>query len=495
MVFSSLERPSEIGCADLLKESVAVAAGLSALGLRQGDIILSQTPHWKEGVALFLATLRLGIILVPVVHIYGPAEVDFLLAQTGAKALVLPDRWGNIDYGDRVSRLSSFHALDNIVVIGATGAMPGPALTWDEMLSRGTGTEPPQAVVRPEDICVINFTSGTTSAPKGVMHSNRSLRAEVIQSSAYVARAPAGAALITSPAGHIGGLTASLRPFLSQEDTVFLDRWDLGRAIAMIERYDVARGLCTPFHVNALLGAGNRPRSLRQLMVGGAGVSPTLIERLDDAGISGFRCWGCTEQPTATSSLPHDPLHARAFTDGAAMHGCAVRLRNDAGELAAIGERGEVESIGPELFEGYLDPSLNAAAFTSDGWYRTGDIGVLDAAGLLTIVDRKKDIIIRGGENISSKEVEDALLLHPRIAEAAAVGIPDPTYGERVAAFVTLNGDVPLTLDDLVLHFETRGIARQKTPEHLFIIDDFPRNPSGKILKTMLRDRTRDIAR
>jgi acyl-CoA synthetase (AMP-forming)/AMP-acid ligase II len=175
------------------------------------------------------------------------------------------------------------------------------------------------------------------------------------------------------------------------------------------------------------------------------------------------------------------------------MAGCALRIVDDEGNPVPAGERGEILSIGPELFSGYLDAGLNEAAFTPDGWYRTGDIGILDAEGRLTIVDRKKDIIIRGGENISSKEVEDALLLHSRVADAAAVGWPDEVYGERVGAFVQLSEGGELTVAEIAEHFAALGVARQKTPEHVVVIDEFPRNQSGKILKHELRARVKAL--
>jgi acyl-CoA synthetase (AMP-forming)/AMP-acid ligase II len=492
LIFSSAERPSQSTTGEVLARSAKVAAGLHALGLRAGDVIISQTPHWQEGVELVLAALRMGLIVVPVVHIYGPAELGFLLRQTRARALVLPDSWSNIDYADRLTRIGDVPDLKHVIVLG-DGAMPIPSISWQQMLAHGEGQDAPRAPGEADDICLIVFTSGTTSAPKGALHSQRGLAAEIRQSSVYIDPAKPGSMMATLPAGHIGGLTASLRPFVSFEDVVYVDRWHLERALDAIEAHNVVRTICTPFHLNALIESGRIKPGQLHLVVGGAGVAPSLVSRADGAGISAYRSWGSTEHPSATTSLADDPLETRANCDGYAMAGCALRIVDDEGNPVPAGERGEILSIGPELFSGYLDAGLNEAAFTPDGWYRTGDIGILDAEGRLTIVDRKKDIIIRGGENISSKEVEDALLLHPRVADAAAVGWPDEVYGERVGAFVQLSQGDELTIPEIAEHFAAIGVARQKTPEHVVVVEEFPRNQSGKILKHELRARVKAL--
>jgi acyl-CoA synthetase (AMP-forming)/AMP-acid ligase II len=492
LIFSSAERASETTAGKILAGSKRVAAGLRTLGLREGDVIVSQTPHWEEGVQLLLAALHLGIIVVPVIHIYGANELAFLLCQSKAKALILPDQWSRIDYAARIAQMGPLPNLVHIIVIGH-GAMPRPVVRWSDLINRGEVSTVP-AATQPDDICAITFTSGTTSAPKGVMHSQRGLAAEVRQSSIYIDRARAAAVLVTSPAGHIGGLSASLRPFLSHEDAVFLDRWELDRALLAMADHEVTRGICTPFHLNALIESKQVPKSFKQTIVGAASVSPALVERAQAAGITAYRCWGCTEHPTVTTSRAEDTYAARAFTDGAIMQGCAIRIVDDEERILRPGMCGEIQSMGPELFEGYLDPALNDAAFTADGWYRTGDVGVLDDNGRLTIVDRKKDIIIRGGENISSKEVEDVLTRHPRITAAAAVAWPDPIYGERVAAFVQLNDASRIEIPDLIAHFDACGVARQKTPERLIVVKELPRNALGKILKHELRARARALS-
>ena len=230
-------------------------------------------------------------------------------------------------------------------------------------------------------------------------------------------------------------------------------------------------------------------------MTGAAAVPPTLVERADRAGVPSYRCYGSSEHPSVTSSLPSDPLEKRAMTDGSPMPPNEIRIVDDDGKDVDPGKPGEVATRGPELFVGYSDDALNVAAFLPGGWFLTGDIGVVDAEGYLTITDRKKDVIIRGGENIASKEVEDVLSRHSAIDDVAVVAEPDERYGERVCAFVTLREGADLSLDEVRRLFANAGVARQKTPERLEVVDAFPRTAAGKIKKFELRDRLRAVDR
>jgi acyl-CoA synthetase (AMP-forming)/AMP-acid ligase II len=221
-------------------------------------------------------------------------------------------------------------------------------------------------------------------------------------------------------------------------------------------------------------------------VTGAAAVPPGLVRRADRAGVTAYRSYGSSEHPTVSCGLPSDELDRRAGTDGRLQPRCTVRIVDDDDRDA---HEGEILTRGPELFLGYVDKALDEEAFT-DGWFRTGDIGRLDEEGFLTITDRKKDIIIRGGENLSSKEIEDVLLEHPAIAEAAVVGVPDPVLGERACAVVVLRKDSPqatLALGDLLAHFQAAGVARQKTPEYLLVREALPRTPAGKVQKFLLR--------
>jgi acyl-CoA synthetase (AMP-forming)/AMP-acid ligase II len=212
------------------------------------------------------------------------------------------------------------------------------------------------------------------------------------------------------------------------------------------------------------------------------------VVRADEAGVVAYRAYGLTEHPTISAGTVQDPLEKRAHTDGRVAPGNEVRILDDNGVEVPTGQDGEIVSRGSELFAGYRAAALTREAFTDDGWFRTGDVGRLDADGYLTITDRKKDIIVRGGEKISSKEVEDVLGTHPRVAEVAAVGSPDELYGERVAVFVVLRDGAELSLEDVGEHFRSRGVARQKTPEVIRVVASLPRTAAGKVQKVPLRE-------
>jgi non-ribosomal peptide synthetase component E (peptide arylation enzyme) len=291
------------------------------------------------------------------------------------------------------------------------------------------------------------------------------------------------------PAGHVGVIMSLLRPFLVGDAHVFVDRFDANVVAELCDRYGVSRTNAVPTHVSTMLdaGGGRLPASLTYLLLGGTSVPVPFMEQLDVLGIRAVRTWGMSEQPVTTAGLPDEPLTIRGHSDGRPVRGNVVRTVDDRGQELPPGDPGELVTMGPQMFLGYLDPRLDADAFTDDGFYRTGDIGVIDAAGYVTIVDRKKDIVVRGGENISLREVEELLLRHPVMREAAVVVFPDARLGERVGVFVRLDNDATLTLDDIQPHFTALGVARQKTPEQIVIVDDFPRTAAGKVGKAALR--------
>jgi acyl-CoA synthetase (AMP-forming)/AMP-acid ligase II len=488
VVYGSLEHPWEGTIGELYAESLEVAAGLRRLGVTEGEAIVLQIPNWRQGVVAMLAAFHLGLIVVPLIHTYGPAELGYILGETQATTLVIPDRWKKIDYAARVSALGETPFLKRIIVIG-DGPVPGPVVRWDTLYGAETRQSPPLKA-SPDDACLINFTSGTTAAPKGVVHSHHTLGAEVPRFPN--APSPAGRPRLQPlPGGHIAAVIANLQPFLALDPAVLMDQWQEDLALALMRQHRPDRIGCMPFQTAFLLdhAAELFPEGLVQVGLGAASIPAALVRRAESLGCPGTRSYGLTEHPSISGARPSDPMDKRFLTDGQPLEGVQIRLVDEDNRVVAAGEQGEIVSMGPELCKGYLDPALNAAAFDPDGWFHTGDIGVQDADGFLRIVDRRKDVIIRGGENISSKEVEDILAQHPAVAESAAVAWPDQRYGERVGVFVRLNPGHGFSIDDVRAHFKAVGVSIQKTPEHLVIIDDFPRTPAGKIVKPQLRQR------
>jgi non-ribosomal peptide synthetase component E (peptide arylation enzyme) len=289
-----------------------------------------------------------------------------------------------------------------------------------------------------------------------------------------------------------------LRPFLYGGDMVFMDQWVPEDAVRIIERHKVSASMGTPIFLSTLMRAaettGADISSLKRFGLGASAITPDNIRWTDELGFPSGRTYGMTELPTFSTSAPTDSFEKRSQTDGLITPRNEVRIIDENEQDVPVGEVGEVATRGPRLFMGYFDQELDRHCFLPGGWYKSGDIGRMDADGYLTITDRKKDIIIRGGENISSKEVEDLMGSIPAVLESAVTAMPDKEMGERVCAFVVLRPGTSLTLAEVDAHFRAQGATRQKTPERIVIVDDFPRTPSGKIKKVDLRQQLRDEA-
>ena len=464
----------------------SVASSLARRGVRAGDAVAVQLPGGVEAAIAYQATFLLGAVLVPIVHIYGPTEVDFILRQSRARVLVIPERWRSVSNLDRIDGYRDVETLQEIVVVGTA---PEGCVAWSD-LTASTPVGFVELSVDPDDVCLLIYTSGTTSAPKGVLHSHRSLLAELDSAPAVMAAEPDDVQLVSFPPGHIAGVVSFLRPMVAGSPSVFMDVWDPDRAVALIREHAVTSTSGTPFHLSGLLDLADNGRelpTLREFLVGAATVPESLIRRADAVGIGAFRCYGCTEHPTITAGNAHDPLDVRITTDGAPLAGVGLRIVDAEGVEVPTGVDGEILTRGPDRFIGYQDPALDRDAFDPAGWMRTGDLGHLDAHGRLNVTDRIKDVVIRGGETISSSQLEDVLLTHPDVAEGAIVAAPDPRYGEVVAAVVVPVPGTHLELGDIAEHFAAAGLARQKTPERLVLVESLPRTAVGKVRKAELR--------
>lgn len=470
----------------------AVAGGLAGAGVGPGDRVAVQLPNWIEGLITVQAVLYLGAVAVPVVHIYGPAELGFVLRESGARVLVLPDRWRNVDYLQRVAHLGEVPSLETVVVVG--DEVPSGFVPWSALESAGRVADP-AAVTDPDAVCVVLYTSGTTADPKGVCHTHNTLGAQIRTSGPRLGIGPDTVSLAAFPAGHMAGLLSHIRMALAGSSTVWMDRWDADEAAALVQSYGVTTTSGAPTHLISLLDSARDTKrdisSLTTYLVGAASVSPTLVERAQAMGIAAFRSYGSTEHPVLSTGCGTDSIHQRAFTDGRLVTGNEARIVDAEGTDVGPGEDGELVCRGPQQFVGYTDPSLNEDSYLTDRWFRTGDIARLDQHGFLTITDRMKDVIIRGGETLSSKAIEDVLATMPAVAESAVVGAPDQRLGETVCAFVVVRPGSLLDLESVAQHFRAAGVARQKTPERLELVENFPRTASGKVQKFALRAQLR----
>jgi acyl-CoA synthetase (AMP-forming)/AMP-acid ligase II len=466
-----------------------LATGLASRGIGPGSVVAFQLPNWVEAAATFYATAYLGATVVPIVHFYGAKEVGYILRRTRVDALVTTDRFGAQDFAANLATMRAEpDGLPDLQWVAVVGDDSFAALLDHPPLAAPVPTDP-------DTPALIAYTSGTTADPKGVVHSHRTIGAEIRQLGAIQ---PTHRPMLTgAPVGHgIGMLAALLLPVWRRGAIHLIDVWDPGRVLAAMAEDGVSSGQGATVFLTGLLDHPDFDLAVHgplmaTIGLGGAAVPVAVCERARGLGIECSRSYGCTEHPSITGSYFTDPWEQRCTTDGVALDGVELRIVDDDGHDVAVGEPGEIWSRGPDCFWGYTDPERTAEAFV-DGWYRTGDVGVLDADGRLSITDRVKDIIIRGGENISAQEVEELLMRLPGVAECAVVAAPDPRLGEHAAVFFRMAADaVAPTLDELRAALAAAGLAKPKWPEEIHTVADFPRTPSGKIQKFVLRSRLR----
>ena len=472
-----------------------LSSGLQKLGVEKGDVVSFQLPNWMESLAIYLACKRIGAVSNPIIAIYRSTEVGFILKQAESKVMIIPDRFRNFDYSGMLTDLwPSLPNLEHVVVVEEKA--PDGMMIFDDLLKLGRNTLDEYTAVRvdPNEVSLLLYTSGTTSEPKGVIHTHNTILWEAKSARDLLKLGDDLVVLMSTPITHIGGLFAGMElPTLVGGKVVFQDIWEPEQALELIqrERCNFMTG-STPF----LQGIVTHPKvkefnlkSLKSFGCGGAPVPPGLIyQAINELGINSGRGYGLTEFSTITLYKMDDPVDKLAHTDGSQAPGVEIRIVNPiTGKNLGTGEEGEILARGPECFVGYKDPSLNEGAFEGD-WFHTGDLGVMDMDGYFTVTGRKKDIIIRSGENISVKEVEDMVHAHPKVEEVAIVGMPDPVTGEKACAYVTLaEGMRSLTLEELKDFLIEQNLAKQKMPERIEIIDKFPRTHSGKIKKNVLK--------
>jgi acyl-CoA synthetase (AMP-forming)/AMP-acid ligase II len=482
VVFAAADTRVPLTRSQIVGDARRIARGLTDLGIGPGDVVAIQSPTSPRSLTTMVGTWLCGGAVLPVVTALGPRDLEFILRQSGARALCVPHRWRTADFAAQALGLTGVPELSTIIALD--DEPPAGTVGWADLSSSAPLTTLPNA--DPDEICLLIYTSGTTSEPKGVQHTHNSVLAATRRRSLG-----AGRVLAAFPSGHIAGLLGSISPLLQGGITVIMDRWSAAEAAKLIEEYRLETSSGTPFFLTTLLDeasrAGRDISSLTRFLTGAASVPPSLMDRAQSLGIISWRTYGSTEHPVLSSGTPDDPEAKRHGTDGRVTDGNEVRLVDDEGADVPPGAEGEIVARGPRQFAGYRDASLDAEAFLPGGWFRTGDIGCFDADGYLIITDRKKDIIIRGGENIASREVEDLLVLHPGIAEAAVCAAPDPLLGEQVCAFVVPRPGARIDLDVVRAHFAGLGVARHKTPERVEAVTDLPRTATGKVKKTELR--------
>ncbi len=473
----------------LRSDAERVAAGLHTQGVREDDVVSWLLPTRLSAFVLMVALARLGAVQNPLVPIYRRREIEFCLDQTGARWLLVPSTHRDFDFGALARDLTRERPELRTLDVGSTlpDADPGSL---------------PLATDRGDRFRWIFYTSGTTSDPKGARHTDESILISSRGLASALGIGPGARTGVVFPVTHLGGANALTSTLFAGSTQLVVEQFDPTSTIPFLAKHGVTHaGAGAVFYrayVEAQRAAGAEPifPDLVALYGGGAPTPRALHDaaREELGGLGILSTYGMTECPVITMVRHDDPLEKRVSTEGRPTHPeTRIRIAAPDGREVLAETTGAVRVKAPQLLKGFMDEKLDREAFDDEGWFDTGDLGHLDADGFLVISGRRKDVIIRKGENISAPEVEALLSDHPAIAEVAVIGLPDAERGERACAVVRLaDATRALTFAEMVAHLEAQGLMRQKIPEQLEMLDALPRNPSGKVVKARLVERFAD---
>ena len=475
---------------DFKLASEEMAAGFHELGVSEGDVVTWELPTWIETISLSAALSRLGAVQNPIIAIYREREVRFCVKQAQASFLVTPIEYRGFNFGEMGANIASSN--DGLTALAVEpGAFPSADPT----------TLPTYSLKEDSALRWLCYTSGTTSDPKGAKHTDASIAAIGKSMGERLDVQFGDRPALVFPYPHIGGLTWLFTALQTGATLICDAAFDPVKTTELLSREGCTHpGAGTPFHMAYLNAQRADPTdklfpNVKNFPGGGAPKPPTLhAEVKAELGGSGIVSgWGLTEAPILTMGADTDPDEKLATSEGKAMPGVDLIAVKADETKAQPGEVGELRAKAPQLMLGYLDASLDSEAFDENGYFRTGDLGTIDEDGYVIISGRLKDIIIRHGENISAKEVEDLVFNHPQVDDVAVIGLPDPVTGERACAIVSLvNEENPIDLETLYTYLEDAGLRKNAIPEQLEIVGSIPRNPSGKITKNALQEQFKD---
>jgi fatty-acyl-CoA synthase len=466
-----------------LQRRIAAASGLlAAHGLRPGEVVALLMKNSPAFIELALAASHAGAVLLPINYRLGADEVAYIVGHAGAKLLFV-----DAEFQSAASGCAAAIVLD------------AQAQADSSLLCAGIAPNDQAHTGRPDDLYRLMYTSGTTDRPKGVMHSHANVAWKNLDHITALGLTRDERLLVVGPLYHVGAFDLpGLAVLMAGGMLAVMREFDPQSTLALIERERLTGGWMAPVMLNRTLALEGRERfdlsSFRWLIGGG---ERTPEERIREFGTL-FKAaryidaYGLTESCSGDTLMEAGREIEKIGSTGRALAHVQIEIRDDEGQPLPPGQAGEICLRGPKITQGYWrDPEKTAASFFGD-WFRTGDVGHLDAEGFLYLTDRKKDMIISGGENIASSEVERVLYQLPQVAEAAVIGLPDERWGECVTAVVVLAAGTSLTHLELRAHCEGL-LAGFKTPKQLFVRDALPRNPSGKVLKRVLRDELRTM--
>jgi acyl-CoA synthetase (AMP-forming)/AMP-acid ligase II len=471
--------------AALERDANRVAHFLLANGIEKGDVVSVQLPNWYETTAIDLGILKVGAVINPMLTLYREKELGQMLLRSASTIIFTPSNYRGFDHVALVDKLSP-----ELPSLNAHVALDDPE-TDSEAFSEWLAPFPDDPVpdrTDAEAISELIFTSGTEAEPKAIMHTEQTTNfmARITWTALGLCRDDV--VWMPSPIGHSTGLNFGVRVALYHGLTLVLqDKWSTSDAARLVEDWRCSYTLAATTFLNDLVNrsesGGRDLSSLRLFGSGGAPVPEHLVLSAAQVGITALRLYGSTELLIATWNRPESPFEKRVATDGPAFPNVEIDVRNDDGK-SVRNEPGEIFGRSPGACVGfYADPTRTAATFSPDGWIRSGDLGVLDDDGYLTIVGRRKEIIIRGGLNIAPREIEDLILEQSEVAAVAVVGLSHDRLGEVTCACVVLRENAELNLVELVARLRQAGLATYKLPQALVFLDALPTTPTGKVKK------------
>lgn len=475
--------------AELAADAAALATGLAERGVGAGAVVSVQLPNRYEAVVTAVAVQSLGAVVNPLLPNYRVRELSEVFTTAAPSVIVTPAEYRGFDHRGLVGEVSARTGVAPLHVVVDGDPAPG-GVGFDELLAlppAGAAGGAGPSSLGADAVSELIFTSGTEARPKAIMHTEQTTNFSVRVAYADLGMSPADVVWMPSPVGHSTGFNYGLRMALYHRLALVLqDVWDGAAAADLVEREGCSYTLAATTFLQDLVAAGTG-RDLSRLRLfgcGGAPVPPPLVDAAAERGIGVLRLYGSTEVLVGTWNRPGDPGKNRRETDGRPMSHVEVEVRDEVGRPVPAGTAGELYVRGPNTCVGFFaDPDRTAATFDGQGWVRSGDMVTLDGEGYLTVVGRKKEIIIRGGLNIAPREIEGLLLEFPEVERAAVIGLPDSRLGERMCACVVLAPGTELDLATVVSRLRAGGLATYKLPQRLEVLESLPATASGKIQK------------
>ncbi|WP_250280859.1 MULTISPECIES: AMP-binding protein [unclassified Frankia] len=486
---------------ELRDSGLRLAAGLRRLGIGRGDRVSVQLPNWAEFTQAVVALARIGAVAIPIMPIYRNEEVGYILRDGGVRVAITSEKFRKFDYLDMYTKLQvDSPALEKIVVVRGSGAGERDTVIPFESLLTGSGPVPTAeeigAGAGADDPFVIVYSSGTTSSPKGCLHTFNTFAAGSRLLGRGLGYRQSDVQFGPSPITHTTGfITSLLIPLIYGAASHLMDVWEPRAGLRQIGEFGCTVAVTATTFLQMLIDVydpdQHDPASLRIWVCAGAPIPGPFVEQARDLlpNCQILSLYGRTENAVSTMCTADDDPARSVTSDGSALPGTSVRIVDETGHEVPRGQEGDIAFRGPSHMLGYINnPQETAALFTPDGYSRSGDLGVMDADGYVRVTGRLKDIVIRGGMNISVRQVEDLLTAHPAISDVAVVGMPDERLGERLCGYLVLAaGHEPLTLEDVRTYLLERGLAIQKVPERLETVPQLPMTATGKVQKHVLR--------